>query len=251
MVDLRVMAKTSTDQAVIDADRNSGSARVTSAEVVSALVDNEVSNMELRRLLKEANSDPEVRERWKRYQLIRSVLHGELDVDPRVDLSERIGAAIAQEESLQVPGRMKQWRDGLGKTAIAASVALAFVVGFQQVTEPNGAVPGGEGLEPLAGAAQPVADPVAVSGGVPSGFEMPPLAARTVSTGSGSPAQGSASQQSNFYIQALNDAQLQNNQALQQHFNQLLIKHAERSSTSGSMGLLPFARVSGAEAAQE
>lgn len=248
MVDLRVMTQSSTEQAVTETAQGLASASAAIGESLSALVDSEASEMEVRRILKNAETDPEIRERWKRYHLMRSVLQGDLDVNPQIDLSGRISAAIAQEESLQVPDRFKQWRDGLGKVAIAASVAFAFVFGVQQLGPVGEPAATQMSEAPQSALTQPAAAN-ANANSVPTGFELPSLSARTVSTGSGSNA-GDLSE-ANPYIQALNVKQGQDTEVLQQHFNQLLIKHAERSSTSGSMGLLPFARVSEMGAVQE
>ena len=219
-------------------------------ESLSALVDSEASEMELHRLLKLSESDPDIRSQWRRYHLIRGLLKGELETDPTVDLSDRISAAIAQEDSLQIavqgPDRSRQWRDGFGKLAIAASVAFAFVVGIQQFSAPGDMSP-----EQIAESSESGAAPLSVAGGVPAGFELPPFAARTVSTGPGLAESATPFAAYPSANPSTTNTQLQNNQALQNYFNYLLLKHAERSSANGGMGLLPFARVSRMDATQE
>lgn len=250
------MTQSSTDQATVVAAEGPADATMSIRESLSALVDGEASELEVHRLLKLSESEPDIRSRWRRYHLVRSVLKSELATTPSVDLSDRISAAIAQEASLDVPlqegslqasGR-KQWRDSVGKVAIAASVAFAFVVGIQQFSPPGDQLP-----TQMAESSESAPKPVSLAGGVPSGFELPPFAARAVSTGPGLETEPAApfAHYSSSNNAAANQAQLQHNQALQNYFNYLLLKHAEQASTNGSMGLLPYARVSRMEAAQE
>lgn len=251
------MTQTSTDQmqklkskAAVGAETEM---KASIRESLSALVDSEASEIEVHRLLKLAESDPEIKASWRRYQLMRSILKRDLEVDPRLDLSGRISAAIADEEPLAGSGgRLRQWRDGLGKLAIAASVTAVFIVGAQQVGRHNPQ----EAVQTVESAGPSLGEPVEVAVGAPSGFELPSFTARTVSTdtnGTGADVQGyRISPVRDQHPQAMTQqTQWQNSQALQHHFNSLLIKHAERSSSNGSMGLIPFARVSNMEAAQE
>lgn len=247
------MTQTSTDQvqklkaAETAVDEGAEGSNASIRESLSALVDNEASEMEIHRLLKVAESDPAIKASWRRYQLVRSVLKNDLAVDPQLDLSQRISAAIAEETPLATAtSRLKQWRDGVGKVAIAASVTFAFILGVQQFG-PQGEL---ESMQTTASAGPATSEPIEVAVGAPSGFELPSFAARTVSTDPNAQANAGVPRP-NSYSQQMSDAQLQSNQALQNHFNRLLIRHAERSSANGSMGLIPFARVSQMEAAQE
>lgn len=259
MVDLQVMTQTSTDQvqklkAATTADQkaaesaHSSASMTTIRESLSALVDNEATEMEVRRILKTAESDPDINVRWKRYQVVHSVLQGD-QVNPQIDLTQRISAAIAEEPALQTAGGLKQWRDTLGKVAIAASVTFAFILGVQQFGPQGEQAPAqmADGGEPE------LAQPVDVADGVPSGFQLPAFAARTVSTGTAGERQNVQPYRfpAQSYSQAQYEAQLQESQALQNHFDRLLLKHAERASSNGSMGLIPFARISRMEATQE
>jgi negative regulator of sigma E activity len=51
-------------------------ARDTGAETLSALLDDEAQELELRRLLRDLDQRPELLERWRRDQLTRAALHG-------------------------------------------------------------------------------------------------------------------------------------------------------------------------------
>ena len=113
-------------------------------ETLSALLDNEVEDLELRRLLKAMDESPEIAATWSRYNLVQSVLH---DVGTLVNASliERINAQLLSEAPHSVVSSISEssasaWRQSLSKIAIAASVAAVFVVTFQS-NLPSPAVP--------------------------------------------------------------------------------------------------------------
>ena len=68
-------------------------------ESLSALMDNEADELEVRRVLQAAEQDPTVRGTWERYQIARSVLHKE-HWQGSVDLSAGIAAALRDEPQL-------------------------------------------------------------------------------------------------------------------------------------------------------
>jgi len=96
-------------------------------ESLSAVMDNEADELELRRVLN-ALDDAETRATWSRYQIARAVMHKEL-LDPRLDLASAVSAALAGEE---VPAKSTRgpWRT-IGRLAVAASVTLAVLVGVR------------------------------------------------------------------------------------------------------------------------
>ncbi|MDA1370491.1 MAG: sigma-E factor negative regulatory protein [Proteobacteria bacterium] len=113
-------------------------------EALSALLDNEAGDLELRRLLKAMDESPEIAVTWSRYNLVQSVLH---DVGTPVNSSliERINQQLQSEAPLSVitsgsASSASAWQQGLSKMAIAASVAAVFVVTFQ-TSLPSPAVP--------------------------------------------------------------------------------------------------------------
>lgn len=108
-------------------------------ETMSALMDDEAEQLELRRVLHASEEDVEVRRTWERYQLARSVMHKEawqLDVD----LSAGIAAAIADEpvQEEAAPVRSSRWKLQLGRVAVAASVTVAVLVGVRMVNHDTG-----------------------------------------------------------------------------------------------------------------
>jgi sigma-E factor negative regulatory protein RseA len=94
-------------------------------ETLSAVMDNEADDLELRRALV-ASDEREVRETWARYQVARAAMHKEL-LMPKLDLASAVAAAIAQEET---PAKVERRPvRGLARVAIAASVTVAVLAG--------------------------------------------------------------------------------------------------------------------------
>lgn len=123
-------------------------------ETLSAMLDNEADELEIRRLLRDAESDSELQETWQRLSLVQAVLHDDNVKatsqlrSPSLAFSERVAKAIAAEpipQSTQTDQTgTGQWRQPVAKLAIAASVALAFFLGMQTtLTSPEnpGALP--------------------------------------------------------------------------------------------------------------
>ncbi|MCQ9422537.1 RseA family anti-sigma factor [Pseudomonas sp. LJDD11] len=96
-------------------------------ESLSAVMDNEADELELRRVLN-AIDDAETRATWSRYQVARAAMHKEL-LMPHLDISAAVSAAIADEASPLKPGR-GPWRT-LGRLAVAASVTVAVLAGVR------------------------------------------------------------------------------------------------------------------------
>jgi len=99
-------------------------------ETISALLDNEADDLDLRRFLKSCEQDPALLETWERYSLVQSALH-ESAQPVNACLSQRIAAQIEQEAPLSIAPAQSLWKEGLTKLAIAASVAAVFLVAVQ------------------------------------------------------------------------------------------------------------------------
>lgn len=94
-------------------------------ESLSAVMDNEADELELRRVL--ACEDPAQRAQWARFQVARAAMHREL-LEPRLDLAAAVSAALADERT---PSPVKgAWRN-LGRIAVAASVTVAVLAGVR------------------------------------------------------------------------------------------------------------------------
>lgn len=96
-------------------------------ESLSAVMDNEADELELRRVLN-AFDDADTRATWSRYQVARAAMHKDLLL-PRMDISAAVSAAIADEVSPLKTTR-GPWRS-LGRLAVAASVTLAVLAGVR------------------------------------------------------------------------------------------------------------------------
>lgn len=102
-------------------------------ESMSAVMDGEAGELELRRVLAAAGEDAQARARWARYQLARDVMHRQ-SVLPGLDLSAAVAAAIDAEPAAAAAPvaapRARGWQR-LGRFAVAASVTLAVLAGVR------------------------------------------------------------------------------------------------------------------------
>jgi len=96
-------------------------------ESLSAVMDNEADELEIRRVLN-AFDDTDTRNTWSRYQVARAAMHKEL-LMPHLDISAAVSAAIADEVS-PVNTARSPWRS-VGRLAVAASVTLAVLAGVR------------------------------------------------------------------------------------------------------------------------
>lgn len=104
-------------------------------ESLSALMDGEADELEIRRLLSQTQQSPELLETWQRYQLIGSLMRQESAF--AVDLSKGVRQALDGEpmDDVAVSHAVKaagNWRWLAASGAVAASVMLAVLVGVQQ-----------------------------------------------------------------------------------------------------------------------
>jgi sigma-E factor negative regulatory protein RseA len=96
-------------------------------------------------LLDAVKNDAELQLKWKSYHLIRDGLRQELPANINFDIADKIALAIEAEPTILAP--KKTWRDlplvsmtipfakQGGQMAIAASVAVAMIIGVQQVNQ--------------------------------------------------------------------------------------------------------------------
>lgn len=221
-------------------------------ESLSALMDGEASELEIQRLLKESGANGSavdgVGQRWSRYQLAASVMRGDQVAPVDFGLAASISAAIDDEPELHVQqevaandatSRSRWWRP-LSRGAVAATVAFAAVLGVQQMQQP--ATSGGE---LVAEVERPAQQPVQ-SMPRPSGFYVPSLTTRSVSTMPVvTPEQRGAAGQQSVPVQLVPSPQLL------RHLNRVMIEHSEQAAQMGSQGMVPFARASYGEQAPE
>lgn len=118
-------------------------------EALSALMDGEVDELELRRILREMPARPELAAAWKRYHAVRASLNLEVHANPRVDLLAGVQARLAAEAGSAAPAApvrsMMQSRfvRYVGQGAVAATVAVAVLMGvsFMEVADDSGNAP--------------------------------------------------------------------------------------------------------------
>lgn len=100
-------------------------------ESLSAVMDGQADELELRRILAASGSDAELRQRWSRYQLARDALHGTV-IRPQLDLASAVAAAIDAEDAaataVAAPASVSR-SGGWKGLAVAASVTLAVLAG--------------------------------------------------------------------------------------------------------------------------
>lgn len=117
-------------------------------ESLSALMDGEADELEIRRILNQLDSDDELREKWKNYHLMGSLMRDE-SFDS-VDLTQGINLALDGEvapsngddfpetEESAVQSSKAAWYKPLTSVAVAASVTLAVLLGVQSIEPDNG-----------------------------------------------------------------------------------------------------------------
>ena len=188
-------------------------------ESISALMDNEASEIEMHRVLKSIESDDEVRSTWRRYQLASFTLKRQLNDSSRVDISAQIAEAIALEAvpgdvpaAIPVSGAQAFWgkvAKPLTSLAVAASVAFMVVFGALQI-EQNGVI------DPQAGFADSTNVPQINTAGLPlNGLQ-------TVAAGSSSPETLTPSQR---------------------RLRELMSKHAQQADLLRGRGVMPYVQM--------
>lgn len=147
-------------------------------ESLSALMDNEADELEVRRVLQASENDSATRSTWSRYQLARAIMHKE-PWQPEVDLSAGIAAIIANEPAPVVEERKspRLWQN-LSRVAVAASVTLAVLVGVNVFNQDGSSADPAMVADLPAAAAAPVAvSPLPAQahqgGAVLAGFSQP------------------------------------------------------------------------------
>ena len=184
-------------------------------ESLSAVMDNEADELELRRVLA-ASDDAELRATWSRYQMARAVMHREL-LEPRLDIAAAVSAALADEAVPVQPARAP-WRM-LGRVAVAASVTLAVLAGVRFYNQDELAGPQ-LAQQPQPGMALPQMQGPAVLAGYSTGASSAPLQSVVEQ-----PASGWYEQRLPIYLR----------------------QHAQQAAASGVDSTLPYARAASLE----
>ena len=188
-------------------------------ESLSAAMDNEADELELRRVLN-AIDDADTRATWSRYQIARAAMHKELLI-PHLDITAAVSAAIADEVSPLKAGR-GPWRS-LGRLAVAASVTVAVVAGVRLYNQDEiaGAQLAQQTQQPAALSAPQVKGPAVLAGYTESSEQAP-----------GPMANGVLQNQAGWHDQRLPG---------------YLRQHAQQAALKGTESALPYARAASLE----
>ena len=184
-------------------------------ESLSALMDNEADELEVRRILA-AEAGGELHASWSRYQLARAALHREA-VLPNFSVAAAVSAALADEP---VPGmtsasQASRWTNGWARLAVAASVTVAVLGGVRLYNQDELA---GAQLAQQAAPLQ-VTQPQTQGPAILAGYsESPQLTLRSAA------APG-------------NDSEW-----LRQRYPHYLQQHAQQGGSAAADGTLPYAR---------
>lgn len=190
-------------------------------EALSALMDGELDEMSLHRLLKsgDASEQQEVRDTWSRYHIARDAMKGDVDAFIGVDISRSISSALDDEADFSqstLKEKAASWWKPVAGMSVAASVAFAVVLGARFGVD-------GVNLDAqVAGQSDTrIVAPEAVSGVSNSAM----LAEAPVAT-------------------PVNDGQQQKElQQAQERLNSYLKQHAQDSAIGQGRTAMPFARV--------
>ena len=192
---------------------------------LSALMDGEVGEFELRRTLSLIERDPALRDKWRRYHLAAGALRSEAS-DRSADLSAQIADALAD-----APAPRPRILTGiLGRTAVAASVAVLTIAGARYWLPFDGADSGlaaRTGEDQPQKASRPLAQPFV-------GAPVPGVQVVSATEGTVLPidAQDAAPR-------GLSPAE---EEQIRRYVEERMLRHAEHAAVDYE-GLLPFARV--------
>jgi sigma-E factor negative regulatory protein RseA len=206
-------------------------------ESLSALMDGEASDIEIRRVLK--SKDADLDQCWLRYHIASAAMRKDSDSGfGSIDLSSSISASIANEPSLfndakanslinaaTTRAKVVNLWSNIGRFAVAASVAGAVVIGVQFTPSDatnSVAITPEIPVAPMSG--QPILDVDTTM--------------RAVGT------QARAPQQQTIII---NDATQDQVDDMKQEVNRLMLEHAENATQNTQNGITPFVRVPDSE----
>ncbi len=213
-------------------------------ESVSALMDGEANELELRRLLS-TTTDEHVQvldETWSRYHLLRDVMHNNTaDVSFRqLDISAQLREAISAEPlssaqddvlSVSTDQGIKKGQSfflkPLAGFAVAASVAVAVVVGIQSMNQFGPAL-----------SAPVAAQPVLAS-------RVYPVQGVSLQASEGSAA--AVSYRHTELPGGVASSRAAANLEAQKRFDKYMLRHTERAALNNGQGMISFARVASFE----
>ena len=117
-------------------------------EALSALMDGEAQELELRRTLEAVAGDGSLRNQWQRQHRVRDALHGQSGSHADIDISKGVLQALEKGKPMS--------RNPLWSMAVAATVTFAVVMAGQQLLLPSTADSPVPVVSELGGAVVPV-----------------------------------------------------------------------------------------------
>lgn len=212
------------------------------AEAVSALMDNQASELELQRILKVSEQDERVKSTWSRYQMVGAALRGEQFVTASPDFAARLSAAIAAEDSFSsqtvAPKTQEGWWYQLGRVALVASVAGGMILGVQQFNT-TGSISSVQMASNPASIATPQGATPSIS--LPSGINAPAINTRTVAAQAGYEMRPQETRRVMFQPRQANTPV--SNEEVTRYVNQMIQAHSDNAAMNSGQGVLPYARV--------
>jgi sigma-E factor negative regulatory protein RseA len=214
------------------------------AESISALMDNQASELELQRILKASEQDAEVGATWSRYQIAGAVLRGEQTPFVMSDFAARVSAAIDKEDALSAQPAVVQSQSGkpqglwyqLGRVALVASVAGGMIVGVNQLNVSDSSfsqIASNTATAPVQAPAEMVS--------LPSGINSPALNTRTVAVQTGYESRPQENRHVNFQPRQPNG--VVSDDEVSRYVNQMIKAHSDNAAMNSGQGVLPYARV--------
>lgn len=217
------------------------------AESISALMDNQASELELQRILKASEQDAEVKATWSRYQIASAALRGELKRGEQApilmpDFAARISAAIDEEDALvaqpsSTSKPQQGWWYQLGRVALVASVAGSMVLGVNQF---NGT---SQDANQIASSTVVSPTPVDTTVSLPSGINSPMINTRTVAVQTGYETRPQENRRVMFQPRQANANTVVSDEEVSRYVNQMIKAHSDNAAMNSGQGVLPYARV--------
>jgi len=219
-------------------------------ESLSALLDGEASELDLKRVLRAMETDGTVRVRWHRYQQASAAMGGADLSFSHIDLSGRVRQQLQHEAQ---PG-FRRWRGMLkpvASVAVAATVTAAVLTGtqlYRQSVPLEAGAAGGAGLAeaerfdnadaPVVAAQFPELGLLASTNAEPAaGLRHPRTLAGTSGAGTSSPQRIWG--ENGLLLDNRSEADILAEQRLEAY----LYNHVQGASFNSGVSLLPYARV--------
>lgn len=207
-------------------------------ESISALMDGEADELELRRLLSTASDEHAtvIDETWSRYHLVRDVMQNNNQDHSfrQLDISHHVSAAIDREsvspavdQSSSLLSRVS-WLKPMAGFAVAASVTVAVVVGVRSIDPLN------PGLNP------PVATQTA------GASRVYPIQGASLQASEGSAA--AVTYRNTALPGGIANSRAAANLDAQKRLDKYILRHTERAALNNGQGMMSFARVANFEA---